>query len=97
MQVKLEDGTLTVSRPSDHRDDRAQHGLARTLINNAIIGVTDGYTRNLEIHGVGFRAAMKGKTLELQLGYSHPVSVETPEGVSIDAHGMRVEIGRAHV
>src|SRR5690625_2976779 len=85
MQVKLEDGTLTVSRPSDHRDDRAQHGLARTLINNAIIGVTDGYTRNLEIHGVGFRAAMKGKTLELQLGYSHPVSVETPEGVSIDA------------
>jgi len=85
MQVKLEDGTLTVSRPSDHRDDRAQHGLARTLINNAVIGVTDGYTKNLEIHGVGFRAAMKGKNLELQLGYSHPVTIEPPEGVTIEA------------
>jgi len=85
LTIELDDGTLTLARPTEHRDDRAQHGLARTLINNAIIGVTDGYTRNLEIHGVGFRAAMKGKTLELQLGYSHPVSVETPEGVSIDA------------
>lgn len=83
--ISMEDGTISVSRPSDHRDDRAQHGLARTLINNAVVGVTEGYTKNLEIHGVGFRAAMKGKTLELQLGYSHPVSVEAPEGISIDA------------
>lgn len=83
--ISQEDGTISVSRPSDHRDDRAQHGLARTLINNAVVGVTEGYTKNLEIHGVGFRAAMKGKTLELQLGYSHPVSVEAPEGISIDA------------
>src|SRR5690625_3389397 len=83
--IELEDGTVRLSRPSDHRDDRAQHGLARTLINNAIVGVTEGYTRHLEIHGVGFRAAMKGRTLEMQLGYSHPVSVEAPEGITIDA------------
>ncbi len=85
MEVKIEDGILTVNRPSDHRDDRAQHGLARTLINNAIVGVTEGYTKNLEIHGVGFRAAMKGKNLEMQLGYSHPVVITPPEGVTIEA------------
>lgn len=85
MEVALEDGTLTVTRPSDHRDDRSQHGLARTLINNAILGVTEGFTRDLEIHGVGFRAAMKGKNLEMQLGYSHPVVIEPPEGVTITA------------
>ena len=85
MEVALEDGTLTVTRPSDHRDDRAQHGLARTLINNAILGVTEGFSRKLEIHGVGFRAAMKGKTLEMQLGFSHVVSIEPPEGVTIEA------------
>ncbi len=84
LSVKIEDGTLTVARPSDHRDDRAQHGLARSLINNAVVGVTDGYTRVLEIHGVGFRGAMKGKTLELQLGFSHSISVESPEGITID-------------
>ena len=85
MEIKVEDGTLTVSRPSDHRDDRAQHGLARTLINNAILGVTEGFTRNLEIHGVGFRAAMKGKNLELQLGFSHPVVVEETADVQLEA------------
>lgn len=85
MDVSLEDGTITVSRPTDHRDDRAQHGLARTLINNAIVGVTEGYKRNLEIHGVGFRAAMKGKTLEMQLGFSHIVVIEPPEGVTIES------------
>ena len=85
MEVSVEDGTLSVARPSDHRDDRAQHGLARTLINNAILGVTEGFTRDLEIHGVGFRAAMKGKTLEMQLGFSHPVIIEPPEGVTIAA------------
>ncbi len=85
MEVTLEDGTLNVARPTDHRDDRSQHGLARTLINNAILGVTEGFTRNLEIHGVGFRAAMKGNTLEMQLGYSHPVVIEPPEGITITA------------
>ncbi len=85
MDVSLEDGTLTVSRPTDHRDDRAQHGLARTLINNAIVGVTEGYTVKLEIHGVGFRAAMKGKTLEMQLGFSHVVTIEPPAGITIES------------
>ncbi len=85
MDISVEDGTLTVSRPSDHRDDRSQHGLARTLINNAIVGVTEGFTRHLEIHGVGFRAAMKGNNLELQLGFSHPVVIEPPAGITIAA------------
>lgn len=85
MEVNLADGTLRVNRPTDHRDDRAQHGLARTLINNAIVGVTDGFRKDLEIHGVGFRAAMKGRNLELQLGYSHPVVITPPEGVTIEA------------
>lgn len=85
MEVSVEDGTLTVARPTDHRDDRSQHGLARTLISNAITGVTEGFTRNLEIHGVGFRAAMKGSALEMQLGYSHPVVIQPPEGVTIAA------------
>lgn len=85
LDFTLEDGTLTVSRKGDQRDDRAQHGLARTLIQNAIIGVTDGYEKKLEIHGVGFRCAMKGNVLELSLGYSHPVSIEAPEGITIQA------------
>ena len=85
MDISVEDGTLTVSRPSDHRDDRSQHGLARTLINNAIVGVTEGFPRHLEIHGVGFRAAMKGNNLELQLGFSHPVVIEPPAGITIAA------------
>ncbi len=85
LEVKLEEGELTVKRPSDHRNDRAQHGLARSLINNAILGVTEGYTKNLEIRGVGYRCAMKGKNLELSLGFSHPVVIEPPEGITISS------------
>jgi large subunit ribosomal protein L6 len=85
IQVKTENGRLTLSRKSDHRDDRAQHGLARSLINNAVLGVTQGYSKNLEIQGVGFRCAMKGKNLELAIGYSHPVVIEPPAGVTISA------------
>ncbi|MEX2540855.1 MAG: 50S ribosomal protein L6 [Trueperaceae bacterium] len=83
--IKQEEGTLTVERPSDHRFDRAQHGLARSLIANAIAGVTEGFSKNLEIRGVGFRCQMKGKQLELNLGYSHPVAVDPPEGVTLEA------------
>jgi large subunit ribosomal protein L6 len=83
MEVSLEDGTLTVSRPSDNRLDRAQHGLARTLLNNAIMGVTEGYEKKLEIHGVGFRAQNKGSNLELSVGFSHPVVIEAPAGITI--------------
>lgn len=85
MTVKQEDGVLTVERPTDHRNDRAQHGLARSLIANAVTGVTQGFERVLEIRGVGFRCQMKGKQLELSLGYSHPVTMDPPEGVTLAA------------
>lgn len=85
LNVEIQDGELMVSRPTDHRNDRAQHGLARSLINNAVIGVTEGYTRRLEIQGVGYRCAMKGSQLELSLGFSHPVVFSAPEGVTLSA------------
>jgi len=80
-----EAGVLSVTRPTDHRDDRAQHGLARSLIANAITGVTQGYEKKLEIHGVGFRCVNKGSSLELSLGYSHPLTVDAPQGITIQA------------
>ena len=83
LEVALEDGQVLVRRPSDRRDDRAQHGLARSLIANAITGVTTGYVKDLEIQGVGYRCAVKGSNLELSLGFSHPVVVEPPEGITI--------------
>ncbi len=83
--VEIEGNQVTVTRPSDHRNDRAQHGLARSLIANAVTGVNDGFSKNLEIQGVGFRCAMKGSTLELALGFSHPVVIEPPDGVTIVA------------
>ncbi len=83
--VAVEDGVLTVTRQGDDREQRAQHGLARALIANAVVGVSQGYTRDLEIHGVGFRCQMKGNSLELSLGFSHPVVVEPLEGVSLAA------------
>jgi large subunit ribosomal protein L6 len=85
LNVEIQDGELMVSRPTDHRNDRAQHGLARSLINNAVIGVTEGYTRRLEIQGVGYRCAMRGSQLELSLGFSHPVVFSAPEGVTLSA------------
>ncbi|MBS3934153.1 MAG: 50S ribosomal protein L6 [Truepera sp.] len=83
LTVEMKGATLTVRRPSDNRLDRAQHGLARTIINNAIIGVTQGFTKNLEIQGVGFRCAIKGGKLELSLGYSHPIVFEPPTGIAV--------------
>ncbi len=85
LEVNVEDGTLTVVRPSDNRLDRAQHGLARSLLANAIAGVTEGFEKKLEIHGVGFRAQNKGSNLELSLGFSHPVTITAPEGITIQA------------
>lgn len=85
LDVKVEDAELNVSRSSDKPADRAQHGLARSLIANAVQGVTEGYRKNLQIQGVGFRCQMKGKQLELALGFSHPVTVEPPEGITIEA------------
>jgi large subunit ribosomal protein L6 len=73
---------LEVKRPNDERQSRALHGLTRSLINNMVLGVTEGYEKKLEIHGTGYRVANKGGTLEFALGYSHPISVEAPEGIS---------------
>jgi large subunit ribosomal protein L6 len=78
---KGEDG-IVVSRPDDHRDSRALHGLTRSLINNMVLGVTEGYTKKLEIHGTGYRVANKGGNLEFALGYSHSITVEPPQGIS---------------
>ena len=85
LDVTIEDGTVTLERPSDKRDDRAQHGLGRSLIANAVQGVTEGFVKHLEIQGVGFRAQMKGRSLELALGFSHPVTIDAPDGVTIES------------
>ncbi|GAB3580659.1 50S ribosomal protein L6 [Amycolatopsis endophytica] len=77
-----EDGALLVKRPDDERTSRALHGLTRTLVNNLVVGVTDGYEKKLEIHGVGYRVQAKGSNLEFALGYSHPVLIEAPEGIT---------------
>ena len=84
MNVALENNVITVARPSDEKEDRAIHGLTRTLINNMVIGVTEGYSKKLEVNGVGYRVAMQGKSLNLTLGYSHPVIVDAPEGVTFE-------------
>jgi len=82
--VTLEEGVATVSRADETRESRALHGLSRALLANMVEGVATGFTRNLEIVGVGYRAALKGNDLELQLGFSHPVSFPAPEGISFE-------------
>jgi large subunit ribosomal protein L6 len=84
MKVDQDNGTLTVERPTDRGDHRALHGLTRSLIANMVVGVTDGYEKRLEIQGVGYRARLQGRNLELALGYSHPVSVQAPEGIEFE-------------
>ncbi|MEV4317606.1 50S ribosomal protein L6 [Actinocrispum sp. NPDC049592] len=79
---RAEDGTLQVKRPNDERQNRALHGLTRTLVNNLVVGVTAGYEKKLEIHGVGYRVALKGSDLEFSLGYSHPIKVTPPQGIT---------------
>ena len=85
-QIKLElnDNVITVSRPNDIKEVRALHGLTRSLLNNMVIGVTQGFTKELDINGVGYRAAKQGKKLVLNLGYSHQVEVEEIDGITID-------------
>jgi large subunit ribosomal protein L6 len=84
MKVSIEDSTLTVKRPTDRGEHRALHGLTRSLIANMVEGVTDGFERRLEIQGVGYRANLKGKSLEMALGFSHPVTIEAPEGIEFE-------------
>jgi large subunit ribosomal protein L6 len=84
MTVAQEEGTVTVARPTDRGPHRALHGLTRSLVANMVTGVTEGFEKRLEIQGVGYRAAMRGQDLELQLGFSHPVSVKAPEGITFE-------------
>ncbi len=87
MIVERQDGQLLVRRPSDARQHRALHGLTRTLVDNMVVGVTTGYRKNLEISGVGYRAQLVGQSLLLQLGYSHPIRVTPPEGITFAVEG----------
>ena len=82
--VRQDEGTLLVERPDDHRENRSLHGLTRSLVANMVIGVTDGYAKAMEIRGVGYRVAAKGSDLEFALGYSHPVPVTAPEGITFE-------------
>ena len=82
--VARQDDQLVVTRPTDRGEHRALHGLVRTLVANMVVGVTDGYEKRLEIQGVGYRAQLKGRDLELALGYSHPVNVVAPDGIEFD-------------
>jgi large subunit ribosomal protein L6 len=84
VSITLEDGTATVSRENDEREARALHGLSRALLANMVTGVAEGFRRELEIVGVGYRASLKGSDLELLLGFSHPVSVRAPEGITFE-------------
>ena len=84
MIIKLENGTLTVQRPSENKLHKSLHGLTRTLIHNMVEGVTKGYEKGLEINGVGYRALKQGKKLVLTLGYSHPVEMEEPDGITVE-------------
>src|SRR5690349_6318058 len=82
--VAQEDGELVVTRPTDRGEHRALHGLTRSLVANMVVGVTDGYQQVLEIQGVGYRAALKGRDLEMALGYSHPVAIKAPDGIEFE-------------
>jgi large subunit ribosomal protein L6 len=84
MKIEQEDGSIVVTRPTERGDDRALHGLTRTLIANMVEGVTNGFEKRLEIQGVGYRAALAGSNLELQVGYSHPVRITPREGISFE-------------
>ena len=88
MEIKLDGTTVTVSRPNDLKKMKSLHGLTRTLIYNMVVGVTEGYKKELEVNGVGYRAQKKGKTLTLSLGYSHPVEMEDPEGIEVAVDGQ---------
>ncbi|MBO6148505.1 MAG: 50S ribosomal protein L6 [Lachnospiraceae bacterium] len=92
MKISLEDGTLKVERPNDEKKSRALHGLTRSLLNNMVVGVTEGYKKVLEINGVGYRAAKQGKKLTLTLGYSHPVEMDDPDGIETKVVDNKIEV-----
>lgn len=84
IKVEKKDGEVEITRPNDERQNRAQHGLARTLINNMVVGVTQGYEKKLQLIGVGYKAEKKGDTLVMNLGYSHPIEMKDPEGITTE-------------
>ena len=88
MTIKLENDEIVVTRPNDLKKMKSLHGLTRSLLNNMVIGVTEGYQKELEVNGVGYRAQKKGKVLTLSLGYSHPVEMEDPDGVEVEVEGQ---------
>src|SRR5438046_1396881 len=93
MKVEQENGTITVTRPTERGDDRALHGLTRTLIANMVEGVTNGFSKRLEIQGVGYRASLRGTDLELNVGYSHPVVLKAPQGITFEVPTPTEAIG----
>ncbi len=92
MEIKLEDGTVVVSRPNDLKKMKSLHGLTRSLIQNMVTGVHEGYKKELEVNGVGYRAAKQGKKLVLNLGFSHPVEMEDPEGLESKVDGNKITV-----
>lgn len=92
MDIKIENDQVIVSRPNDLKKMKSLHGLTRTLINNMVVGVTEGFKKSLEICGVGYRGAKKGKVLDLSLGYSHPVEMTDPEGIEVTMDGQNIII-----
>ena len=92
LTIKIEDGHVVVERPNDEKETKALHGLTRSLINNMVVGVHEGYKKVLEINGVGFRAQKQGKTLTMSLGFSHPVIMEDPEGIETKVVDNKIEV-----
>ena len=90
MEIKVEDGHVVVTRPNDLKRMKSLHGLTRSLIHNMVVGVSEGYTKTLEVNGVGYKAAKQGKKLVLNLGYSHPVEMEDPEGLESKVDGNKI-------
>ena len=92
MTIKVEDGHVVVTRPNDLKKMKSLHGLTRTLVNNMVVGVTNGYEKKLEVNGVGYRCSKSGRKLTLNLGYSHPVEMEDPEGVEAVVEGNKITV-----
>ena len=92
MEIKQEGAEIVVTRPNDLKKMKSLHGLTRTLLNNMVVGVTEGYTKELEVNGVGYKASKQGKKLVLALGYSHPVELEDPEGLESVVEGNKITV-----
>ena len=95
MNIEKNDATIIVTRPNDQKENRSLHGLTRTLIANMIEGVSNGYKKELEINGIGYRAEVKGNTLVMKIGFSHDVIMDAPEGVTVEVNGHKVTVSGA--